>query len=235
MNAVKGLTGKLTSIAASIIEKLNKVMGGLGDLVSAVGGSILRFAVSAVKWIADQFQGLVQWGSEKLHGLVNWITNGLERLHVFLQPVLDVLAKVGEVIVDILKLPGLIIGTAWKMIPACIRDPFVDFLINQIFKRLPFFEQLTAIADIWSKIKAGAMTALKQVFKQGDLKGAVITIFKTLLDILNVPLDLVKAIFSKAGTALELITANPKGFLLNVLLGIKEGFVLFFKRILSIS
>ena len=233
MNAVKGLTGKLSSIAASIIEKLNKVMGGLGDLVGAVGGSILRFAVSAVKWIADQFQGLVQWGSEKLHGLVDWISNGLHRLHVFLQPILDVLAKVGEVIVDILKLPGLIIGKVWKIIPACIRDPFVDFLINQILKRLPFFNQLTEIGEIWSKIKNGAMTAIRQVFKEGDLKGAMVTVFKLMLDLLKVPLQLVVAIFSKAGSVLDLIIANPKGFLINVLLALKEGFVNFFKNILT--
>src|SRR5262249_51177828 len=47
MHAVKGVTGKLASIAASITEKLNKVAGGLGELVGAVGSSILHFAVNA--------------------------------------------------------------------------------------------------------------------------------------------------------------------------------------------
>lgn len=231
INAIHSFTGKLASIAGLITDKLNGVMAGLGQVISAVGGSIISFAVKAVQWIADQFQSLVNWASDKLMALVDWVSRGLKRLLDFLQPVFNVLKQIGEVIFDILKLPGLILGKLWHMIPACIRDPFVNFLIEHILKKIPLLNKILAIPNIWEKIKARAMEIIHKIFKDGDLPGAIILVFKLILDVLKVPVELVTGIFAKAANALDLIMNDPIGFLKNVAGALKLGFVNFFKNI----
>jgi hypothetical protein len=233
INAIHSFTGKLASVAGLITDKLNGVMAGLGQVISAVGGSIISFAVKAVQWIADQFQSLVNWASDKLMALVDWVSRGLKRLLDFLQPVFDVLKQIGEVIFDILKLPGLILGKLWHMIPACIRDPFVNFLIEHILKKIPLLNKILAIPNIWEKIKARAMEIIHKVFKDGDLPGAMILVFKLVLDVLKVPIELVTGIFTKAANALDMIMNDPIGFLKNVAGALKLGFVNFFKNILT--
>jgi len=231
LGAVKGFTGKLAQIASSITERLNGVMSGLGNLIGALGASVLSFAMSAIQWIADQFKALVEWANNKLNALVEWVTTGLERLHTFLQPVLDFLGKVASVIGDILQLPFLIAGKLWNMIPACIRDPFVNFLIQHILNHIPILKSIIAIPNIWEKLKAQAMTIIHQLFKQGDLMGALVSIFKLLLTVLKIPLELVTGIFTKAANAFDLIMKDPFAFLKNMLGAIKQGFMQFFGNI----
>ncbi len=231
INAIHSFTGKIASAASAITGKLNEIMAGLGQVIGTLAGSIISFAVKAVQWIADQFQNLVNWASDKLMALVDWVSRGLKRLLDFLQPVFDVLKQIGEVIFDILKLPFLILGKLWHMIPACIRDPFVNFLIEHMLKHIPILNKIMAVPNIWEKIQARAMDIIHKVFKDGDLTGAIVLIFKTILDVFGIPLELVTGIFEKAANAFDLIVKDPLGFLKNVLGALKAGFVNFFKNI----
>jgi hypothetical protein len=232
MGAVDSVTSALRKAAAFVTDKLNAVVGSLGEAIGAAAASIFRFIVGALQWIVDQFNGLVHWATEKLMGLVDWIKSGLDRLHTFLQPLLNFLAKIGEVVLDIMQLPALVLGSLWKRIPACIRDPFVNFLINQVLKRIPLFRQLTeVIPAVWSQIKAAATAIIHKVFKEGDLLGAAFEVFKLLLAALKIPVQLVTGIVTKAGSAIDQILKEPLGFLKNVLRAVSDGFVLFGKNI----
>ena len=144
-------------LATSISEKLNSVVAGLGELAGAVAGSIISFVAGAIEWIATQFNSLVTWASEGLGTLVTWVTSGFESLVQFLQPVLSFLGEIAEAIFDVFKIPIVIAGRLWNMIPACIRDPFVKFLIEHIFKRIPILKQILEVPNIWEKIKAHSM------------------------------------------------------------------------------
>ena len=232
MGAVGAVTDALGSAAKSITAKLGDTLNGMGQLVAAVGNSVLRFAIQAVQWIADQVKGLASWAKDKVSAVAEWMGTALNRLLEFFKPVLDFLVQVGRVIADILGLPLLVLGKAWRAIPACIRDPFVNFLINQILKRIPIFKQLLEVPNIWAKIKDTGTTILRQVFRDGDLKGGMLTLFKALLSVLGIPLELVTGIFSKAKAAVNQIIDNPLGFLKNFLLAIKLGFSQFADNIL---
>ncbi len=227
MRAVDAVTGALGRAAAFITDKLSGVMSGLGQLVSAVGGSILRFAVGAVRWISEQFGKLAAWAREKLTGLAEWVRSGLDRLRIFLQPVLDVLRTFGAAIGDLWQIVKLVVSRAWHRIPACIKDPIVNFLINQILKRIPLLSSLLEVPNIWAKVKDTALKAIRQVFVNGDIKGALWTIFRFLLDVLQVPVELVKSILAKAGAAIDLIRDRPLQFLKTFLSAVWEGFKLF--------
>jgi hypothetical protein len=227
MGAVDTVTSALGKAASFVTDKLNGVMGGLGQLVGAVGNSILRFAVGAVRWVSEQFRRLAEWARDGLTALAGWIRDGLGRLRRYLQPLLDVLRAFGAVLGDLWQIVKLVLSRAWDLIPACIRDPIVTFLTNQILKRIPLLSSLLAIPDIWGKIRDTAFKAIRLVFVDGKLGAALWTIFRFLLDVLQVPVELVKSILAKAGAAIELIRDHPLQFLKTVLSAMWGGIKLF--------
>jgi phage-related protein len=229
MGAVNRVTTALQNIANSILSKLNGIIGGLGDAIGAVAGTILSFAATILRWVADRIGDILNWVIGAVQGFVNWVGQAFARLMAWLQPVFDFLGKLIGVVTDILKLPFLILGALWRLIPACIRNPVVDFLINQILKRIPIVRNLVALAEVWPRIQARAMGIIRKIFVDGDLAGAIMDIFRALLEILNVPVELVVSIFDKAGSAIDLIVDNPIQFLKNFLRAIWQGFKLFFE------
>ena len=79
------------------------------------------------------------------------------------------------------------------------------------------------------------MQIIHQVFKEGNLTGALVSVFKLLLQAFNIPIELVTGIFTKGVTAIDLIVKDPLGFLSNVLGAVKLGFRQFFDKILDPS
>ena len=86
-------------------------------------------------------------------GLVQEINNALESLQVYLQPVLDVLDEIAGALGDLMQLPILLGGRAWNAIPACIRDPFVDFFIPLILRQITFFRELASSPEAWTQTR----------------------------------------------------------------------------------
>lgn len=232
---IPGITGAVRQIAAALQKgaalvsgSLGKVVAGLGEAAGAFAGGVLNFVASAVKWIGDRFAELAAWAVDILTPLVDKVVEAMEKLRRWLQPLFDVLHLIGDAIGDVFRVVTMVAGKAWHMIPACIRDPVVDFFVNQILKRIPIFKQLIEVPNIWTKLKTVAMTAIRQVFKEGSLLEAATTVFRFMLETLKFPTQLLVAIFDKAAAALDLILADPVGFLKNIVkslwLGLKKFF-----------
>jgi len=233
MGAVDGVASGLTRAANFVTEKLNGVMAGLGDAVGAVAGSIFSFAVGLVRWLADQFRGLVVWAREKLQGLAEWVRAGLERLRAFLQPILEVLRRIAEVVGNIMRLPFLIAGRLWNAIPACIRDPFVNFFIPLILGRISLFSELVSTPEAWAQTRTQVMGIVRQIFRDHDLVGAMRSVFRLILRALAVPVDLAARVLAKAATAWDEVLARPLQFIRNILRSMLYGFRRFFGNIVS--
>lgn len=234
MKGVDALTGGLKAAVSRVSPRLGDVVGALGALAGSLGASLLSFAKGMIDWIGEQFRALSTWAEEKLTALVQWVTVGLARLKAFLQPVFDVLRKVGEVVSDIMQIPVLVATKVWHWIPACIRDPIVSFLINQVLKRIPLFKQVTEVLPaIWQKVKATALSLLRKVFKEGKLKEAALDVLVLVLDALEVPLELIKTVLAKAAASINLVLDKPLEFLTNMLAALKQGVFQFGERIVD--
>jgi phage-related protein len=233
MGAVNGLTSKLNEIAASLTDKFGAIVGGLGKLAGQLAGSIISFLVGLVNWLIEKFKALLQWATEKVQGIADWVKSALERLRAFLQPVLDFIQWIGSVIADIWNLVSGFVKRIWNKIPACIKDPVIDFLINQILKRIPIFSKLVQVKNIWEKLKDGAMTVIRAIFVKWDLKAAVYAVFDLVLTILDIPKQLVMSIYAKARKAWDEIVKDPLAFLKNILFALFQGFTQFFGNILT--
>src|SRR5262249_53009027 len=120
MNTVNRVSAFLREKAQFIAGKLNDIVGSLGQGASAIAGTILNFAVSALQWLIDRFRELVDWATDHLIGLANWVRSALESLARFLRPVLDFLRRVAAVVQNIARIVIEFGARIWNAIPHCI-------------------------------------------------------------------------------------------------------------------
>ena len=223
LGAIHKMTAAVTKMASSVSGKLGNFAAGLGRMVGAAASSALNFLVSAAQWVADKALALAAWAGEKLTALADWIQRALNRLIDFLKPVMDFLGKVGALVVDILALPLLLAGALWKKIPACIRDPFVDWIIPLILRQIDLFKELGKDDEAWAKTKAGVMRLVRNVFVTKNLQGAIRAAFDLLLQVFNVPIELLEQIKQKAVAAWDTVSKKPIAFIKNAVKALGRG------------
>jgi phage-related protein len=231
MAAVDSLSSAVNRAAGWLTERLGEVTSALGDAVGMLAGGALRFLVGAVQWLLDRFKELATWATEGFQALAGLVEAAIRRLRQLLEPVLRVVRWIGRIVSNVLEIVGLVAERAWNLIPACIRDPIVRFLTERILAKVPFFSSLVKIPDIWTQLRAFARTVIRQIFRDGDLAGAVMTVFKFLLKVLKVPIDLVQRVFRKAAAAMDKILDDPIGFLKSLLRALRAGLGQFFGNI----
>ena len=231
LGAVNRMTAAVTKAAGMLNSKLGELSAGMAKMVGSLAESVLRFAVNAVQWIADQMTDLAQWGAQKLQALADWIQTALTRLAAFLQPVMAFLGKVASLIVDIYGLPLLLAGKLWNLIPSCIRDPFVDWIIPLILRQIDIFKELVKDTEAWQKTKADVMNILRLVFVKKDLKGAIKATFDLILRVFNVPIELLMQVVKKAAVAWDTVTAAPIKFLKNCVRTVGRGLKIYWDHL----
>ncbi len=226
LNAVHSLSAALHRMAASIIGVLTSFAASLTRAAGSLAGSILKFVVTAVQWLATQVAAVATWAEAKLAAVADWITAATGKLQAFLQQVVTVLSKLGAVLIDIYGLPIMLAEKVWNLIPACIRDPIVDFLGPIILRQIELFSELGKDNEAWQKTKADVMNLIHLVFKDHNLIGAVKAAFNLVLRVFNIPEDLLPKIAAKAMAAWDVVSKKPLDFIKNTVKAIGLGFKL---------
>jgi len=225
--AINRMTAAVMKMSGSVTGKLGEFASGLGAMVGAAASSALNFLVSAAQWVADKATELAAWASDKLASLADWIQRAMNRLIEFLQPLLDFLAKVGSLIVDVTQLPLLLAGALWKKIPACIRDPFVDWIVPLILRQIEIFKELAKNDEAWAKTKATVMRIVRAVFVTRDLMGAIRATFDLVLQVFNLPMELLVQVKNKALAAWDVVSKKPIAFIKNAVKALGMGMQLY--------
>jgi hypothetical protein len=231
LGAISKTTGAVTRMANAISEKLGEFSAGLGQVVGAAAGTALHFLVEAAQWLADRANELAAWATGKLTALADWIHKGLERLHSFLQPVMDFLTKVGNLLADIYGLPMLVAGALWNKIPKCVRDPFVDWIVPLILRQIDIFKELVKDNEAWKKTKDDVMHIVRMVFVTKDLVGAIRATFHLILRAFNVPIELLMTVVQKAEAAWDIVVAAPIKFIKNCVRTVGMGLQLYWNHL----
>jgi phage-related protein len=237
---IPGIVSTINRVAAFLREKaqfladkLNSIVGGLGNAAGAVAGTIIGFIARGLTWLAERFGELVNWVMDHVMSFVNWVGSVLQRLVTFLQPVLDFLRRVAAVVRNILRLPYEFGARIWNAIPACIRDPFIDFFIPLILRQIPFFAELGSTPEAWQQTRASIMLLVRQIFRDFDLWGAMRTAFGIVVRALRIPVDLIRQLIEKASQAWSAVLAAPIRFIRSALQAILRGMGRFVSNFLS--
>ena len=256
MRAKKGVTQNQASLREKILPAIKVAIGRVATRVASAGtwvagqiggiaqevtgffsslrsNSILGKLAGAIQWVENKVNSLSEWVQSGVVSVFNTIGNGINKLSTFIEPVLNVLQKIVSVISNVVKeLPGLVAGPFWKALPACIKDPIKDFIIEHILSAIPIIGTFVKIPDIWGKIQKVVMDFLTQVFVDGDLGGAALTVIRFVLEAAGINFDLMLSVLGKAASALDNIIMHPVEFLSNLLAAVKKGFDQFLDNIL---
>lgn len=165
MSAAHSVTGALSRAASFITGKLDEMTGGMVSLVGAVGGSILRFAIGVVHWIAEQFRALAAWAHDKLMALVHLVSGAFTKLRTFLQPVLDVLGRIIAIAANPLGIIGLLPGLAWRLIPYCFKGPIINFILRIVIRVVRAIPGSPLLGLIWPFIRSGLLGFLEKALE----------------------------------------------------------------------
>ncbi|MCU1255835.1 MAG: hypothetical protein JWM83_2134, partial [Candidatus Angelobacter sp.] len=233
VNTINRVAAFLREKAQFLASKLNSIVGGLGNAAGAVAGTIISFIARGLTWLAERFGELVNWVMDHVMSFVSWIGGVLQRLVTFLRPVLDFLRRVAAVVRNIMRLGYEFGARIWNAIPACIRDPFIDFFIPLILRQIPFFSELGATPEAWQQTRASIMLLVRQIFRDFDIWGAMRTAFGIVVRALRIPVDLIRQLIDKASRAWDAVLAAPIRFIRSALQAILRGMGRFVGNFLS--
>ena len=231
IDSLRSTATAVTGLAGSMVGALGKVASGLDGAAAAVANSVLHFAASGVQWIAGEVGSIADWASQKLAGAATWLQAAISQLENFLHGLAEFLSKVGGVIANVWTLPMFLAGKIWNWIPACIRDPVVDFVVPIILRQIELFADLARDNDAWQKTKAQVMGIVRLVFVNHDLVGAVKASFNLVLRVMNIPEDMLGKVAAKAMAAWDVVSKKPLDFIKNTVRSLGHGFKLLWDNI----
>jgi hypothetical protein len=225
----------LVGTGAWVAEKIGGAVDTGKQFLNAITTAPLLSGLSSVfSWLSTGLDSIGTWARETVQGLFTALGDGLVFLSQFIQPVLNALQRIVEVIGNLLgRLPDFLLGPLWMLLPDCIKNPIKDFFIEQILGRIPLFQQLIAAGDIWQRVQSTALAILRQIFVDGDLFGAAWRFFREMLGLIGIPAQLLVQIVANAAQAFSDILMDPIGFLSNLLRAMWQGVTQFFGNILT--
>ena len=231
--SIENFRGRISDAASWVNGKIGEVYNTVKQFFASVRSiSLISFASGIIGWVETKVSELNDWVQTKVTALFDMVSEGLHKVGEFLKPVYDMLVKIAGILGDILgKLPDFLMGPLWWMLPECIKEPIKKFFLEQILGRMSFFQKLQQIENLWERLEAMAITILKQIFIDGNLKKAIWTFFSTMLDILGLPPQLVTKVIAKAAQSLSDLLDDPLGFLVHFVEALKMGFEQFFDKI----
>jgi len=231
---VAGLRGVIVRAGAWLAAEVVALGATVSGLMSQLRSIPLLSALAAgLSWLESAANRLVGWVREGVGALFERVLGAFDALSPFVEAAAGVVRRLIGVVGNLLRLPQLVLSTVWEAIPCCIREPVKNFVIQQILGRIPVFGQFFTDPNLWPRVQATAMRILRQVFVDGDIPGAAWTFFRSVLNVLGLPPQLVVQVLGKAAAAVGDILTHPVGFLLNLLGAVRAGFGRFFDNVLT--
>ena len=232
-NAIVALGGKIADAGGWIAAQIGGLVQSVTDVMTNLrANSIIGAFAGAIDWVEGKIQALGEWVQGGVKSVFALVGQGVAKLSGFVEPVLGVLEKLVSVIGNVVKaLPDLVLGPVWRAVPACIRDPIKDFIIQHILSAIPIISTFVKLPEIWGKIKQFVLDFLATVFVKGDLSGAAMMVIRFILEAAGVKVDLFFSVIGKAINEIDEILMHPLVFIQNVFGALKKGFDQFFAKI----
>jgi phage-related protein len=232
LRAIGAVRSRVAFAGDLIAGAVTMITGGVAELIAGIANTPpFSLASGALNWLGRAADDLGGWIAGGVHGVFDAVDGCLATLAKWVDPILRGLEKIFDVLGDLVGRIGELISGIWHKIPACIREPLQDFLVNQILKRIPVFSQILAVPNIVARALGLAKKILIQVFAHGDLLGAAWTFFSGVLEFFGIPKELLARLLRGAARAIRDIIKDPIGFFGNLIGAMKQGLFQFIDHI----
>lgn len=230
--AIVKLRGKVVEASTWATTAIGGLVGKVTDFFTNLSGNTLLSPLKGViQWLSDEATEIGTWATEKVAGIFATADKALVTLDSWLEPIINTLSKLFTALGDLMGHLGDLVLGPLPLIPKCIRDPIKDFVVERILSQIPVFAQLVQLPAIWAKITPAFRAVIVSIFRDGNLFKAAWTFFRTVLDLLGVPPELVTKLIRNAAKAIKDVLKDPVGFLGNVLEAMKLGLQQFIDNI----
>ena len=145
------LVGTLSSFVgtvASVVDMIPNVLLPMRPVITFVLGlfrQVLGFARSGIQYVSRNFRSLAR------------------RLIRFIGIILDGLVQLISIALNPFGIVGFLAGTLWRLIPECLKGPFIDFILNTIIGFLRTMPPLPMLGILWPVIKSAMLGFLQTV------------------------------------------------------------------------
>jgi len=232
---VRQTIGHVQARLAAASSWVTGLIGGLVDNVSGFYSALSRNrylspAAASLRWLSDEVTAIGRWETNTVTVVFDLADHALATLDAWIVPILNALNRLLTALGDLMGHLGDFVLGPFLLIPKCIREPIKNFLIESILGRIPIFSQLIAVPAMWARAQTVFRRIVMQIFRDGDLFGAAWTFFREVLQLFDLPPALVTNLLRNAARSMRDILRDPAGFLINLLLAVKTGFLQFFEN-----
>ncbi|MBD3358929.1 MAG: hypothetical protein GF363_17380 [Chitinivibrionales bacterium] len=106
---------------------------------------------------------MVTWARRGLRWVAGNARRLFRRLIRFIQPIIDVLRQIIAVAVNPFGIPGLLMGTLWRVVPDCIKGPIIDFILWVLIRAIRAIPSMFALGVLWPFIRSAVLGFLERV------------------------------------------------------------------------
>ena len=153
----------LVGAADWFLGLLGRVSSGIQSVTGRLGRGILAPLGRVVGFIAGNFRRMVEWARSGLRWASSNARSLFRRLVEFIQPIIDVLRRIIAIAVNPFGIPGLLMGTLWRIIPDCLKGPIIDFILGILIRVIRAIPGMFALGVLWPFIRAAVVGFLERV------------------------------------------------------------------------
>lgn len=165
LDGVGTVTGLLGRVQTWVTGAVGDVTSAFESAVAAIRGvPILETVAGAAGSLRRQVGRLATWADSAFDSLLGSVSSALGALGSQLEPVLDFLVQLGQVVTAPLRLPTLLAGTLWRRLPDRFKPPTIDFLLDALVsfvKGFPAFA--TMLGPLAVVVKEGVVGFLERL------------------------------------------------------------------------
>ena len=153
----------LVNAAEWFLGLLGRISGGIESVTGRLGGGILAPLGRVVSFIAGGFRRMFEWARSGLRWAATNARSLFRRLIQFIEPIIDVLRRIIAIAVNPFGIPGLLMGTLWRIIPDCLKGPIIDFILGILIRVIRAIPGMFALGVLWPFIRAAVLGFLERV------------------------------------------------------------------------
>lgn len=157
-------------IGVALAEALDWAVGLLGR----IGDTIARAVSSRLEGILEplnalvafahaEFTRMITWGRTTLRAASRNMRQILNRLIALGRTILDGLLTLISIVLNPFGISGFLLGTLWRLIPDCLKGPFIDFILDVLIGFIRLIPPLPQIGLLWPFVRAGLLGFFEQV------------------------------------------------------------------------